>query len=236
MAQRHWLDPLARQLLVASGQLPRPDRVKGSVPGRGSAVPLAELVEARAEAIEKDLLALKLAQDPGRRLGSAAEVRLAAALGWRLDVNRATAADWLRLPGCRSEQVDLLLRLQAAGVQLSGPEDLQHLLELSDLELSTWLPLLEFRWYGTAPPAASHPDAIAINQAGARELELLPGLNAALLSELLRQRAGRPFVDLADLQQRLQLSVPIVESWIGRVSFQLASAGPTLPTAQRPNR
>ena len=39
------------------------------------------------------LLALQLAQQPGRRLTSAKEVERLAALGWRLDVNRATAAD-----------------------------------------------------------------------------------------------------------------------------------------------
>ena len=32
-----------------------------------------------------------------------------AALGWRLDVNRATAADWRRLPGLTAVHVDLLL-------------------------------------------------------------------------------------------------------------------------------
>ncbi|MEI7666353.1 MAG: hypothetical protein WCI65_09935 [Synechococcaceae cyanobacterium ELA263] len=247
MAQRHWLDPLARQLLIASGQLPRPDRSPATsqaaealgarpgssrqdpAPGHGSA-----LVESHDDAIERDLLALKLAREPGRRLSSAEEVRHAAALGWRLDVNRATAADWLRLPGCRSEQVDLLLRLQAGGVQLSGLDDLQRLLALSEAELTCWQPLLEFRWYGTAPAAASRCEAIAVNQAGARELERLPGIGAELVSRLLRERVRRPFSDLADLQQRLQLSAAIVEAWIGRVAFQSAPAGPVLPPANRP--
>lgn len=187
------------------------------------------------DAIERDLLALKLAHDPGRRLNSADEVRHAAALGWRLDVNRATAADWLRLPGCRLEQVDLLLRLQAGGVQLSGLEDLQRLLALSEAELKGWQPLLEFRWYGTAPPAAGPCEAIAVNQAGARELERLPAIKAEDVARLLRERARRPFSDLADLQQRLQLSAAIVEAWIGRVAFQSAPAGPVLPPAVRPD-
>ncbi len=253
MAQRHWLDPLARQLLIASGQLPRPQRAPGEPPlfrgdgaGNGESLerpgdsvagtgPAGERADARAEAIERDLMALKLAHDPGRRLGNAEEVRHAAALGWRLDVNRATAADWLRLPGCRSDQVDLLLRLQAGGVQLSGPEDLQRLLALSEAELQTWLPLLEFRWYGTAPPAASACPAIAVNQASDPELNQLPGIDAALLGRLRYERARRPFSDLADLQQRLQLSAATVEAWIGRVAFQSAPAGPVLPRAQRPD-
>ena len=231
MAQRHWLDPLARQLLIASGQLPRPQRA----PSESEPPPFRGEQE-RAEAIEQELMALKLAHDPGRRLGNADEVRHAAALGWRLDVNRATAADWLRLPGCRSDQVDLLLRLQAGGVQLSGPEDLQRLLALSEAELQTWLPRLEFRWYGTAAPAAGACPTIAVNQASDPELNQLPGLDPALLGRLRYERARRPFSDLADLQQRLQLSAATVEAWIGRVAFQSASAGPVLPRAQRPNR
>ena len=225
MAQRHWLDPLARRLLIASGQLPQPG---------ARSQPIA--ADPHADAIERDLLALKLAREPGRRLSNAEEVRHAAALGWRLDVNRATAADWLRLPGCRREQVDLLLRLQAGGVQLSGLEDLQRLLGLSEAELNGWQPLLEFRWYGTAPAAAAPCEAIAVNQAGANALELLPGIGAELVERLLRERARRPFADLADLQQRLQLSATTVEAWIGRVSFDPAPAGPVLPPASRPNR
>jgi DNA uptake protein ComE-like DNA-binding protein len=150
-------------------------------------------------------------------------------------VNRATAADWLRLPGCRREQVDLLLRLQAGGVQLSGLDDLQRLLDLGEADLHAWQPLLEFRWYGTAPPAARRSEPIAINQAGPRELERLPDIGAELVARLLRERARRPFSDLADLQQRLQLSAAIVEAWIGRVAFQAAPTGPVLPPASRPN-
>ncbi|MFZ0408650.1 MAG: hypothetical protein WAM11_11145 [Cyanobium sp.] len=246
MAQRHWLDSLARRLLIASGQLTRPaaDLRPESAASAEIRAELGSLDRApgrqaageqdRADAIERDLLELKLTHEPGRRLRNAEEVRHAAALGWSLDVNRATAADWLRLPGCRSDQVDLLLRLQAGGVQLSGPEDLQRLLDLSDAELNAWQPLLEFRWYGTAPPAACRREAIAINQAGARDLERLPGIGAELVARLLRERARRPFADLADLQQRLQLSAAIVEAWIGRLAFQPAPAGPLLPPANRP--
>ncbi|NDG74850.1 MAG: hypothetical protein EBX49_05835, partial [Synechococcaceae bacterium WB8_1B_136] len=110
MARGHWLDPLARRLLEATGQLaPRP---------RSNRQPMATAMDHasatdHAKAVEQELLALKLSQDPTRRLQDAQEVRHAAALGWRLDVNRASAADWLRLPGISAPQVDLLLRLQA---------------------------------------------------------------------------------------------------------------------------
>ncbi|MEB3271706.1 MAG: hypothetical protein VKJ44_08685 [Synechococcus sp.] len=203
-------------------------------PSQAAPAPDAPAPEEHGEAIERDLLALQLAREPGRRLRDAREVRRAAALGWRLDVNRATASDWLRLPGCLPEQADLLVRLQAGGVQLSGPEDLQHLLALDPELLHSWLPLLEFRWYGAPSPAAIA--SLAINAAPARELRRLPDLDEALLARLLRERQRRPFVDLADLQQRLGLPAAQIEAWIGRVSFGPAPPGPSLPPAPRPRR
>ncbi len=216
MARRHWLDPLARRLLEATGQI---------APAARAAIPPEH--EPEHESVERELLALKLRQNPGLRLRDAAEVRHAAALGWRLDVNRATRADWLRLPGLGAQQVDLLLRLQAGGVQLSGPEDLQRLLELPAAAVETWLPLLDFRWYGT-PPAAPGEARLDLNQARRADLEAL-GLSPERSQRLLRERARAPFRDLADLQQRLQLPPDLVERWIGKVRFGSGPIGPVLP-------
>jgi DNA uptake protein ComE-like DNA-binding protein len=228
MARGHWLDPLARAVLRASGQLPpapRPPVPRATAPatnGDGSA--------ADHDRIEQDLLDLKLRQNPGRRLSSAQEVRHAAALGWRLDVNRATAADWLRLPGIEATQVDLLLRLQRGGVQLSGPEDLQRLLELPAALVASWQPLLLFRWYGDGAPAAPQPLPVDLNRAPGQELERrLPQLNLERRQRLLRERQRAPFHNLADLQERLQLPAAVVEELIGRVRFGQGPAGPDLP-------
>jgi len=259
MAQRHWLDPLARQLLMATGQLPRADRspsrplqdpvqaaadaaalVRGWwQSGRVAPAPAADgplgNAQDQQEAIERELLALQLAQQPGRRLNSAEEVERAAALGWRLDVNRATAADWLRLPGCSPDQADLLQRLQAGGVQLSGPEDLQRVLQIDPQRLRSWLPLLEFRWYGAPPDPAPAP--VAINGAPPTLLRRLTGLGEPQLARLLQERSRRPFRDLADLQERLALPAAVIETWIGRVSFDPPPPGPRLPRAvRRPGR
>jgi len=230
MARRHWLDPLARRLLIASGQLPPSARGEagagGSSPPPGTA-PAAAAVE-HHDAVERELLALKLRQNPALPLRNAQEVRHAAALGWRLDVNRATPADWARLPGCSPAHADLLARLQVGGVQLSGPDDLRHVLGLDAACLASWLPLLEFRWYGDGPPPAE-ATPVSINQASATALAQLPGLTPERRQRLQRERARAPFRDLADLGERLCLPPELLERWIGRVAFEPGPPGPKLP-------
>ncbi len=249
MARRHWLDPLARRLLIASGQIKPPASGAdgtgsvGAVAGAGAAgaagsggASAAEALHNEAlhnDSVERDLLALRLAQNPALALRNATEVRHAAALGWSLDVNRATAADWGRLPGCGREQVDLLLRLQKGGVQLSGPEDLRAVLELDAALLASWLPLLSFRWYGE-PPAPAGPVPVAVNLASARDLAALPELTAERCARLLRERARGSFRDLADLRDRLGLPPAVVERWIARVSFEPGRPGPDLPLSPQP--
>ena len=227
MAKRHWLDPLARQLLRATGQIPAASRP--AAPADAAAE--RERVQrelAHKELVEQELLALKLQQNPALKLEDAGAVERAAALGWRLDVNRATAADWLRLPGIAANQVDLLLRLQAGGIQLSGADDLQRVLDLSAALVRGWLPLLEFRWYGEPAAPLQSTALVDLNQASSQEMGGL-GLDPARLSRLLRERRRSPFRDLADLQQRLQFPADLVESWIGKVSFRQGPAGPALP-------
>ena len=252
MARRHWLDPLARRLLIASGQIKPPasgtDGTGSGIAGSAGAVAGAGAAGAAGAAgsggasaaealhndiVERDLLALRLAQNPALALRTATEVRHAAALGWSLDVNRATAADWGRLPGCGREQVDLLLRLQKGGVQLSGPEDLRAVLELDAALLASWLPLLSFRWYGE-PPAPAGPVPVAVNLASARDLAALPELTAERCARLLRERARGSFRDLADLRDRLGLPPAVVERWIARVSFEPGRPGPDLPLSPPP--
>jgi len=224
MARGHWLDPLARSLLEATGQLPR--RPQPAKPAEAMAVEAT----AADEIVERDLLELKLRQDPQRRLQDPSEVRHAAALGWRLDVNRASAEDWLRLPGITPAQVDLLLRLQRGGVQLSGLDDLERLLELPRSQATAWEPLLLFRWYGDGAPLQASPRPVDLNHAPGAALEReLPQLDAVRRGRLLRERQRAPFLDLADLQQRLQLPPALVEELIGKVRFGQGPAGPQLP-------
>jgi DNA uptake protein ComE-like DNA-binding protein len=146
---------------------------------------------------------------------------------WQIDVNRASRADWLRLPGCREDQVDLLQRLQQGGVQLSGPDDLAQLLDLPQGQLQRWRPHLLFRWYSEPPAPAPAP--VDLNRAGAAALDGLGLFTPERRARLLRERARRPFGDLADLQHRLGLPPTVVEALIGRVVFGSGAAGPVLP-------
>ncbi len=226
MARGHWLDPFARSLLEATGQLPR--RPNQAVRPESAQTPI-EAIETE-EVVERDLLELKLRQNPQRRLQDPSEAQRAAALGWRLDVNRASADDWLRLPGITATQVDLLVRLQRGGVQLSGIDDLERLLELPRSQVLAWEPLLLFRWYGDGAPHSANPRAVDLNHATAAALEQeLPQLDAVRRARLLRERQRTPFRDLADLQQRLQWPPALVEELIGKVRFGQGPAGPQLP-------
>ena len=233
MARRHWLDPLARRLLVATGQLPgeTADPPPLQPPAAASLDSSHAPDSSHDQAVEQELLALKLAQDPGLRLRNASEVAHAAALGWRLDVNRASSSDWLRLPGISADQVDRLLTLQRAGVQLVGADDLQQRLQLEVATVRAWLPLLDFHWYeASARPAG--PPLPDLNRASAAELaQRLPMLAADRRQRLLGERRRRPFRDLADLQNRLQLPPAVLEQLIGRVRFgpQAPRGGPDLP-------
>ncbi|MFN7900464.1 MAG: hypothetical protein ACK5N0_12515 [Synechococcaceae cyanobacterium] len=236
MAQRHWLDPLARRLLIATGQLPgaAPVPMERSRAAKDlDALGFGDHAEGEhAEQVERDLLALKLKCNPGLRLRNAEEVRHAAALGWSLDVNRAAAGDWLRLPGCGLDHADLLLRSQAEGVQLCGAEDLQRLLGLAEAQIAAWLPVLVFRWYAE-PPYPPAPPPLRINQASDQLLHRQLGLSEACCRMLIRERSLRPFSGLADLRQRLKLPEATLEAWIGRLSFQPGLASPSLPPAPK---
>jgi hypothetical protein len=225
--RRHWLDPLARRLLIAAGQIAAPPPPAAESGGRSAAPP------ARDDAVERELLALRLKHRPGLRLADADQVRHAAALGWSLDVNRASAADWLRLPGIRLEEVDRLLLLQAAGVQLADAEELQARLRLERDRLNAWAPLLVFRCYA-GPPEQPAPVPLPVNRASLRLLSEKLGLDAPLLRRLEGERRRRPFRDLGDLQRRLELSSARAEAWLGRLRFDADASGPELPPARRP--
>ncbi|MDP4738278.1 MAG: hypothetical protein NWS10_08620, partial [Cyanobium sp. MAG_216] len=70
MAKRHWLDPLARQLLRATGQIPAASRPAAPADAAAERERVqSELVQ--RELVEQELLALKLQQNPALKLEDA---------------------------------------------------------------------------------------------------------------------------------------------------------------------
>ena len=190
MARGHWLDPLARKVLQAVGELPQDPPARPDPPRSAAAPP--------------------------------------APPSWILDVNRATAEQWLQLPGCSTAMADVLLRLQRAGVQFSQADDLFQLLDLSPLQAEQWRPHLVFHWYGDAPPLPE-PSPLELNAASRLELEQTLLWPEPRLSRLLQERNQKPFENLADLQERLCLPPEAVEQLLGKVRFGERRRGPSLP-------
>jgi hypothetical protein len=107
-------------------------------------------------------------------------------------------------------------------------DDLQRLLNLDNLTLELWRPLLVFRWYD-APAVLQNPVPVQLNQAGGQLLQEQLGLSPDRCRRLLRERGRGPFLDLADLQLRLQFPPQVIEAMIGKVEFTAAEPGPCLP-------
>jgi DNA uptake protein ComE-like DNA-binding protein len=192
MARQHWLDPLARKLLQATGDLP-PDPA-----------------QAKQQAKQK------LRATP------------TSAKTWSLDVNRATAEEWQKLPGCSEAMVDVLMRLQRGGVQFSQVNDLTFLLNLPTDLVKLWTPHLMFSWHGDAPVLPEQPP-LDLNAAAPTLLEQSLNWPKPRLQRLIQERRLKPFEHLADLQERMCLPPDAVEQLIGRVSFGARPSGPILP-------
>jgi hypothetical protein len=99
---------------------------------------------------------------------------------------------------------------------------------LDTFTLELWRPLLVFRWYD-APAMVQGPLPVQLNQAGGQLLQEQLGLSPDRCRRLLRERGRGPFLDLADLQLRLQFPPQVIEAMIGKVEFTAADPGPCLP-------
>jgi DNA uptake protein ComE-like DNA-binding protein len=154
---------------------------------------------------------LKLAPQQARvladsyyRFKSLQEVRLAAALGVKIDVNRASVDDWLRLPGLSIHQARSLRQLTQSGVQFHCLEDVAAALGLPVQRLQPLAPVLQFCYYD--PESVCTVNQVNPNTASVEQLMAVPVIDAALAEAVVRdRRAAGPYRDLADLQKRLML-------------------------------
>ncbi|OOV35036.1 hypothetical protein BV61_01560 [Candidatus Synechococcus spongiarum LMB bulk15M] len=216
MAKGHWLDPLARRLLQATGHLPR-HQVAATASGQ----------DGHGEAVELELLSLKLHQNPWLPLPDGTSVQRAARLGVQLDVNCAPASQWRRLPGMRWQWIHQLLELQRQGTHIGDVSEMEQRLGISPTLLKLWQPVLVFHSRGY-PPCL--PPLVDVNGANGRQLSGLPGLDVDRVALLLRerQRGGR-FCSLVDLQNRLQLPDPVMAALVGRLHCGRGPVSPHLP-------
>lgn len=160
----------------------------------------------------------RVLQDPYYRFSSLEELRAAAALGVRLDVNRASIDDWLRLPGLSIHQARTLSALSQAGVEFHCVEDIAAALSLPMQRVQPLAPVLQFCYYGEG---VERVQSINPNTASLEQITQIPGLDLALAKAILQDRQQRgPYRNLIDFQQRLQLSGPMISDLMHYLSFR----------------
>jgi DNA uptake protein ComE-like DNA-binding protein len=164
--------------------------------------------------LRKKQLQKRLQQDPYYRMQSLEEVAMAVSLGIKIDVNRATVDDWLRLPGISIHQGRSLVQLTNQGVQFYSIEDVAAALGMPVQRLQPLEAILGFAYY--APELV--PQQINVNQVGLGELMAF-GIEQAIAQRIITERQRGPYRNMADLQGRVSLSAAQVMAWLHQLRF-----------------
>jgi DNA uptake protein ComE-like DNA-binding protein len=155
--------------------------------------------------LKQRALRAKLQGDPYYRLRSLEEVAIAAQLGFKIDVNRATVDDWLRLPGISIHQARSLVELVGMGVQLLGIEDIAAAISVGNERLKSLEPVLYFGYYD--PESSASPLRVNPNTATLEQLAQIPVIDEAIARSFVQNRVrDGTYRNLADVQRRLNLS------------------------------
>lgn len=151
----------------------------------------------------------RILEDAYYRLQSLQEVAIAAQLGRKVDVNRATVDDWLRLPGLSIHQARSLVQLSQQGVYFYCIEDMAAALSLPPQYFQPLEMILDFYYY--PPETLLTTQRVNPNIATIKDLLTIPSIDHQLAGEIIsdRQTQGR-YKNLADLQSRLMLSGEVV--------------------------
>ena len=161
----------------------------------------------------------RLLNDPFYRFQSLEEIRLAAELGIKIDVNQAGVDDWLRLPGLSIHQARSLTTLTQSGVQFHCLEDIAAALSLPLSRLRPLEPILQFCYYD-----ANSLDTIQRlnpNQASIETLTRIPAVDLFLARAIVQNRQQQgAYRNLADLQQRLQLPAALTSDLMHYLFFE----------------
>ena len=173
------------------------------------------------DAIERGLnpLKKKLAMDSYYRFRSVDEVKWAAKLGVRIDANRATVDDWLRLPGISIHQARTLVELSRSGTPITCWDDVAAITGIGVDRLQTLgNDLVQFYYYD--PDSAVVLKQLNVNRARAEDLAIIPTVEIALAKRIVyyRERFG-PYKDWLDLKHRLQLPPQVITALLHYLWF-----------------
>lgn len=160
----------------------------------------------------------RLLNDPHYRMQSIEEVQMAAALGVRIDVNRATVDDWLRLPGLSIHQARSLVTLSQSGVPFHCLEDIAAALSLPPQRLKPIEAVLQFCYYD--PDGLETVQRLNPNTASLDALLKLPKMDVFLARRIVQNRQfyGN-YRNLVDLQRRLALPPDLVATLMHYFQF-----------------
>ena len=149
---------------------------------------------------------------------SADEVKWGVKSGLKINANRATVDDWLRLPGISIHQARALVELCRSGTVLTCWEDVAAVTGIGLHHLEAFDDAVQFYYYD--PNSAITPQSLNVNQATVQQLLAIPAIDMVLAKQLIqsRQRFG-PYRDWLDLKQRLQLSPQIVTALLHYLRF-----------------
>ncbi|NJL22703.1 MAG: ComEA family DNA-binding protein [Leptolyngbyaceae cyanobacterium SM1_3_5] len=157
----------------------------------------------------------RIKHDPFYRLQSISEVQLAIELGVRIDVNRASMDDWLRLPGISIHQARSIAALTQSGVQLFCLEDVAAALDVPVSRLESIAPILQFCYYD-----AIAPETMNANTAAVELLTRIPAVDLYLARAIVEGRRLGKYRNLADLQQRLNLPPQLTAELLHYLRFE----------------
>jgi DNA uptake protein ComE-like DNA-binding protein len=168
--------------------------------------------------LQKIALKKRLLNDPYYRLQSLQEIKIAAELGIKIDVNQAGVDDWLRLPGISIHQARSLVELVGMGVQLFCLEDVAAAISLPVQRLLPLEPILHFEYYDPISPL--NPQRYNPNETSLEELVQIPILNRNMAEKICKNRQiNGKYRNLADLQRRLRLDSQVTSQLMYYLRF-----------------
>lgn len=158
----------------------------------------------------------RLQQEPYCRFQSFEELALASKWGVRIEANKASVDEWLRLPGISIHQARSLVKLTQSGLVFNCIEDVAAALRMPLQQIEGWTAVLQFCYYSSN---ILEPKAINVNTASALQLATVPAIDLVLARSIIFERKVAFYQDLADLQQRLHLSADLTAELLHYLSF-----------------